>query len=170
MAFTLDTEARGLLPFYAILVQLHTFTVLRQNALTFTLPPPYGERKQYMYSKYDYEIASRCDALCSEVEDRAVHSNHAEPEALWAARRLGGASASREGRPRLIPYPFHVLPGYSAPACPSPAPRPRAPRGGLSGTVYYGLRYPRHRYAGPGGHADTRWPMYPWLYPHRGSR
>ena len=42
MAFTLDTEARGLLPFYAILVQLHTFTVLRQNALTFTLPPPYG--------------------------------------------------------------------------------------------------------------------------------
>ena len=42
MAFTLDTEARGLLPFYAILVQLHTFTVLRQNALTFTLPPPYA--------------------------------------------------------------------------------------------------------------------------------
>ena len=42
MAFTLDTEARGLLPFYAILVQLDTFTVLRQNALTFTLPPPYG--------------------------------------------------------------------------------------------------------------------------------
>ena len=41
MAFTLDTEARGLLPFYAILVQLDTFTVLRQNALTFTLPPPY---------------------------------------------------------------------------------------------------------------------------------
>ncbi len=40
-AFTLDTEARGLLPFYANLVQLHTFTVLRQNALTFTLPPPY---------------------------------------------------------------------------------------------------------------------------------
>ena len=36
------TEARGLLPFYAILVQLDTFTVLRQNALTFTLPPPYG--------------------------------------------------------------------------------------------------------------------------------
>ena len=36
LAFTLDTEARGLLPFYAILVQLHTFTVLRQNALTFT--------------------------------------------------------------------------------------------------------------------------------------
>ena len=23
-------------------MQLHTFTVLRQNALTFTLPPPYG--------------------------------------------------------------------------------------------------------------------------------
>ena len=44
MAFTLDTEARGLLPFYAILVQLHTFTVLRQNALTFTLPPPYAGR------------------------------------------------------------------------------------------------------------------------------
>ena len=42
-AFTLDTEARGLLPFYANLVQLHTFTVLRQNALTFTLPPPYAE-------------------------------------------------------------------------------------------------------------------------------
>ena len=42
VAFTLDTEARGLLPFYAILVQLDTFTVLRQNALTFTLPPPYG--------------------------------------------------------------------------------------------------------------------------------
>ena len=42
MAFTLDTEARGLLPFYAILVQLDTFTVLRQNALTFTLPPPYA--------------------------------------------------------------------------------------------------------------------------------
>ncbi len=41
-AFALDTEARGLLPFYANLVQLHTFTVLRQNALTFTLPPPYG--------------------------------------------------------------------------------------------------------------------------------
>jgi hypothetical protein len=40
-AFTLDTEARGLLPFYAILVQLDTFTVLRQNALTFTLSPPY---------------------------------------------------------------------------------------------------------------------------------
>jgi hypothetical protein len=29
------------LPFYAILVQLDTFTVLRQNALTFTLSPPY---------------------------------------------------------------------------------------------------------------------------------
>ena len=128
----------------------------------------FGERKQYMYSKYDYEIASRCDALCSEVEDRAVHSNHAEPEALWAARRLGGASASREGRPRLIPYPFHVLPGYSAPACPSPAPRPRAPRGGLSGTVYYGLRYPRHRYAGPGGHADTRWADVPMAIPTPG--
>ena len=27
---------------YANLVQLHTFTVLRQNALTFTLPPPYA--------------------------------------------------------------------------------------------------------------------------------
>ena len=43
VAFTLllpcDTEARGLLPFYANLVQLHTFTVLRQNALTFTLEP-----------------------------------------------------------------------------------------------------------------------------------
>ena len=37
--YPVDTEARGLLPFYAILVQLHTFTVLRQNALTFTLPP-----------------------------------------------------------------------------------------------------------------------------------
>ena len=46
MAFTLDTEARGLLPFYAILVQLHTFTVLRQNALTFTLPPPYGRTRR----------------------------------------------------------------------------------------------------------------------------
>ena len=32
---------RSLLPFYAILVQLDTFTVLRQKALTFTLPPPY---------------------------------------------------------------------------------------------------------------------------------
>ena len=42
VAFTLDTEARGLLPFYANLVKLYTFTVLRQNALTFTLPPPYG--------------------------------------------------------------------------------------------------------------------------------
>ena len=42
-AFTLDTEARGLLPFYAILVQLDTFTVLRQNALTFTLSPPYAD-------------------------------------------------------------------------------------------------------------------------------
>ena len=43
--YPVDTEARGLLPFYAILVQLHTFTVLRQNALTFsfTLPPPYGD-------------------------------------------------------------------------------------------------------------------------------
>ena len=46
MAFTLDTEARGLLPFYAILVQLHTFTVLRQNALTFTLPPPYDATRR----------------------------------------------------------------------------------------------------------------------------
>ena len=27
---------------YANLVQLHTFTVLRQNALTFILPPPYA--------------------------------------------------------------------------------------------------------------------------------
>ena len=44
-AFTLDTEARGLLPFYAILVQLDTFTVLRQNALTFTLSPPYGTER-----------------------------------------------------------------------------------------------------------------------------
>ena len=44
VAFTLDTEARGLLLFYAILVQLDTFTVLRQNALTFTLSPPYGRR------------------------------------------------------------------------------------------------------------------------------
>ena len=41
VAFTLDTDARGLLPFYAILVQIDTFTDLRQNALTFTLPPPY---------------------------------------------------------------------------------------------------------------------------------
>ena len=48
-AFTLDTEARGLLPFYGLRnypilssSQLDTFTVLRQNALTFTLPPPYG--------------------------------------------------------------------------------------------------------------------------------
>ena len=31
---------------YAILVQLDTFTVLRQNALTFTLPPPYGGAAQ----------------------------------------------------------------------------------------------------------------------------
>ena len=44
-AFTLDTEARGLLPFYAILVQLDTFTVLCQNALTFTLSPPYAARR-----------------------------------------------------------------------------------------------------------------------------
>ena len=45
VAFTLllpwIRRGRGLLPFYAILVQLDTFTVLRQNALTFTLPPPY---------------------------------------------------------------------------------------------------------------------------------
>ena len=39
--YPVDTEARGLLPFYANLVKLYTFTVLRQNALTFTLPPPY---------------------------------------------------------------------------------------------------------------------------------
>ena len=50
VAFTLllpwiRRQARGLLPFYANLVQLHTFTVLRQNALTFTLPPPYGMRR-----------------------------------------------------------------------------------------------------------------------------
>ena len=46
VAFTLllpwIRRGRGLLPFYAILVQLDTFTVLRQNALTFTQPPPYG--------------------------------------------------------------------------------------------------------------------------------
>ena len=41
---SLDTEVRGLLPFYAILVQLDTFTILRQNALTFTLPPPYANK------------------------------------------------------------------------------------------------------------------------------
>jgi hypothetical protein len=45
VAFTLllpwIRRGRGLLPFYAILVQLDTFTVLRQNALTFPLPPPY---------------------------------------------------------------------------------------------------------------------------------
>jgi hypothetical protein len=45
VAFTLllpwIRRGRGLLPFYAILVQLDTFTVLRQNALTFTQPPPY---------------------------------------------------------------------------------------------------------------------------------
>ena len=46
LKWLLDTEARGLLPFYAILVQLHTFTVLRQNALTFTLPPPYATGSQ----------------------------------------------------------------------------------------------------------------------------
>jgi hypothetical protein len=49
---SLDTEARGLLPFYGLRnypilssSQLDTFTVLRQNALTFsfTLPPPYGD-------------------------------------------------------------------------------------------------------------------------------
>ena len=49
---SLDTEARGLLPFYGLRnypilssSQLDTFTVLRHNALTFsfTLPPPYGD-------------------------------------------------------------------------------------------------------------------------------
>ena len=56
VAFTLDTEARGLLPFYANLVKLYTFTVLRQNALTFTLPPP------YMYAaKYDVNASYFCN-------------------------------------------------------------------------------------------------------------
>ena len=48
---SLDTEARGLLPFYAILVQLDTFTVLRQNALTFTLSPPYDERTRTLATR-----------------------------------------------------------------------------------------------------------------------
>ena len=36
--------ARRLLAFYADAVLKHTFTILRQNPLTFTLPPPYGLR------------------------------------------------------------------------------------------------------------------------------
>ena len=32
-----------LLPFYENPVHMHTFTVLRQNLLTFTVPPPYAE-------------------------------------------------------------------------------------------------------------------------------
>ena len=111
----------------------------------------FGERKQY--SKYDYEIASRCDALCSEVEDRAVHSNHAEPEALWAARRLGGASASREGRPRLIPTLSMCYPGIAPPPAPPPprAPAPRAAVCPVRFTTDYAIRATAMR-----ARADTR--------------
>ena len=67
MAFTLDTEARGLLPFYAILVQLDTFTVLRQNALTFTLPPPYGgEPPSLTYTLHSNQTVWESESACAQ--------------------------------------------------------------------------------------------------------
>jgi hypothetical protein len=98
-AFTLDTEARGLLPFYAILVQLDTFTVLRQNALTFTLSPaPYrGPRRARggaggRYAAIAANILSGCP-LSAFPPERAPR----RPPARAAARRSPAPDPIRVG-------------------------------------------------------------------------
>ena len=69
------------------------------------------------------------------------------------ARRLGGASASREGRPRLIPTLSMCYPGIAPPPAPPPprAPAPRAAVCPVRFTTDYAIRATAMR-----ARADTR--------------
>ena len=74
------TSSAGLLPFYAEIAQLRTFTILRQYLPTFTKPPPYVET----FGGLGPELCAWLKRLATERQNKLNKREY--DDTTWAAR------------------------------------------------------------------------------------